>query len=82
MTASTLVDRQTPNNLWVVNYNGVMSNKVFANFQWSKKDFGFRNAGGTSTAIVRLAVHHPRCPGRRLNEQPAFQRAVFRRQRS
>ena len=52
MTASTLVDRQTPNNLWVMNYNGVMSNKVFANFQWSKKDFGFRNTGGTSTALI------------------------------
>ena len=52
MTASTLVDRQTPNSLWVMNYNGVMSNKVFANFQWSKKDFGFRNAGGTSTALL------------------------------
>jgi outer membrane receptor protein involved in Fe transport len=52
MTASTLVDRQTPNSLWVMNYNGVMSNKVFATFQWSKKDFGFRNAGGTSTALV------------------------------
>src|SRR6185295_10022334 len=34
------------------NYNGVMSSKVFANFQWSKKDFGFRNTGGTSTALV------------------------------
>jgi outer membrane receptor protein involved in Fe transport len=52
MTASTLVDRQTPNSLWVMNYNGVLSNKVFATFQWSKKDFGFRNAGGTSTAIA------------------------------
>ena len=52
MTASTLVDRETPNKLWVMSYNGVMTNKVFATFQWSKKDFGFRNAGGTSTALL------------------------------
>ena len=52
MTASTLVNRQTPNKLWVLSYNGVMSNKFFATFQWSKKDFGFRNAGGTSTVIT------------------------------
>jgi hypothetical protein len=52
VTPSTLVDRQTPNKLWVVNYNGVMSNKIFTTFQWSKKDFGFRNAGGSSTALI------------------------------
>ena len=52
MTASTLVNRQNPNKLWVVNYNGVLTNRLFATFQWSRKDFGFRNAGGSSTALV------------------------------
>jgi outer membrane receptor protein involved in Fe transport len=52
MTPSTLVDRDQVNKLWVVNYNGVLSNKVFANLQWSKKDFGFIGGGGTSTAIA------------------------------
>ena len=52
MTASTLVNRQNPNKLWVVNWNGVLTNALFATFQWSRKDFGFRNAGGTSTAIM------------------------------
>jgi outer membrane receptor protein involved in Fe transport len=51
MTPSTLVSSQNPNSLWVVNYNGVLTNKLFGNFQWSKKEFGFRNTGGTSTVL-------------------------------
>jgi Carboxypeptidase regulatory-like domain len=51
MDKNTLVNRQLPNNLFVANYNGVLGNKYFANVQYSQKHFGFRNAGGTSTAI-------------------------------
>lgn len=50
--ASTLVDRTLPNKLWVVNWNGVLTSKLFATFQFSKKDQGFRNTGGTETAIT------------------------------
>jgi hypothetical protein len=49
---ATLIDRQTVNKLWVANWNGALSRKLFATFQWSDKDFGFRNAGGTSTNII------------------------------
>ena len=52
MDPATLVNRQLPNNLWVANWNGALSNKLFATFQWSKKEQGFRNTGGTSTAIL------------------------------
>lgn len=48
---ASLIDRQTVNKLWVATWNGVLSNRLFATFQWSDKDFGFRNAGGTSTDI-------------------------------
>jgi len=51
MDTNTLINRQLPNNLFVANYNGVLGNKYFANVQYSQKHFGFRNAGGTSTAI-------------------------------
>jgi hypothetical protein len=49
----TVVDRQTPNNLWVVAYRGVVGSNLFANLQWSRRKFGFRNAGGTETALLR-----------------------------
>src|SRR6185295_3989466 len=49
---STLVTRETPNSLFVTNYNGVLANKYFATLQYSQKKFGFRGAGGTDTAIA------------------------------
>jgi len=49
---SVLVNRQTPSHLFAANYNGVLWSKYFATFQYSEKKFGFRNAGGTSTAIT------------------------------
>lgn len=47
-----LINRQTPTDLAVVNYNGVVGSRIFATLQLSRKTFGFRNAGGTSSAIA------------------------------
>ena len=44
-------ERELPNNRWVANWQGVLSSSLFATFQYSRKDFGFRNAGGTSTDV-------------------------------
>ena len=41
-----------PNDLFVVNYNGVLTPKLLATFQISQKQFGFRGSGGTDTNIV------------------------------
>jgi hypothetical protein len=49
---NTIVDRTLPNTLGVVNWNGVLSPTLFGNFQVSRKVFGFRDSGGTSTDIV------------------------------
>jgi hypothetical protein len=51
MTVNTLVNRRDENRLWVVNWNGAVTNNLFATFQWSRKDQGIRDAGGTSTDI-------------------------------
>jgi outer membrane receptor protein involved in Fe transport len=40
-----------PNDLFVASYNGVLSPRMLANFQYSRKTFGFRGSGGSSTAI-------------------------------
>jgi hypothetical protein len=47
-----LPERQLPNNLWVANWNGALTERVFGTFQWSRKEFGFRNAGSSFTDIV------------------------------
>jgi carboxypeptidase family protein/TonB-dependent receptor-like protein len=47
-----LVNRTLPNHLFAGNYNGVVSNRFLVTAQYSEKMFGFRNTGGTSTAIA------------------------------
>jgi hypothetical protein len=48
----TLVSRELPNDLWAASYRGVLTNSLFASVQVSRREFGFRNTGGTSTAIL------------------------------
>ena len=47
----TLVNRETPADLFVARYDGALSTNMYAEAQFSKKSFGFRNTGGTSTDI-------------------------------
>jgi hypothetical protein len=49
---ATLVDRTLPNDLFVANYNGVITPELFVEAQYSQKKFGFRGTGGTSTTIT------------------------------
>ncbi|HVR70201.1 MAG TPA: TonB-dependent receptor [Vicinamibacteria bacterium] len=48
----TLVDRTLPNDLFVANYNGVLTSQLFLEAQYSQKKFGFRGTGGTSQTIT------------------------------
>jgi outer membrane receptor protein involved in Fe transport len=49
---AAIVNRNLPNNRWVVSYNGVLSSNLFAEVKYSQKKFGFRGTGGTSTEIT------------------------------
>lgn len=51
LTPETIVSRSLPNRLAVATYRGVLSERLFATAQVSRKEFGFRNSGGTSTDI-------------------------------
>ena len=46
---TTSVD--SPRSFGVINWSGVLSPKMFATAQWSRKKFGFRNSGGKSTLL-------------------------------
>ena len=52
LDTTVLITRQTPNRLFVTNYNGVIGSRTYVSGQYSRKNFGFRNAGGTSTALA------------------------------
>ena len=41
-----------PNSGYSAFYSGVFSSNIYSEARWSKKHFGFRNTGGTSTNIV------------------------------
>ncbi len=48
----TIITRTLPNDLFVANYNGVISSSLFFEAQYSQKKFGFRNSGSSFTDIV------------------------------
>jgi len=48
----SLIDRNFPNTGWSIGYSGVLSNSLFAEVRYSEKEFGFRDAGGSSRDIV------------------------------
>ncbi|MFN7990328.1 MAG: TonB-dependent receptor [Thermoanaerobaculia bacterium] len=45
-------DRQTPSELYSVNYNGVLSSNLFLEAQYSKKVFKFQNSGGRVNDLI------------------------------
>ena len=46
-----LYTRRLPQRLGVVNWNGVLTSKLFATAQWSQKKFAFKDNGGRGTAL-------------------------------
>ena len=40
-----------PNDGYIVNYRGVLTDKVLADLRFSRKEFGFRNSGGTGQSL-------------------------------
>ena len=46
------IDRKTPNTLFVSNYNGMVGQRTLVTAQYSQRQYGFRNNGGTSTAVA------------------------------
>jgi outer membrane receptor protein involved in Fe transport len=49
---AVLFDRTIPQRLGVANWNGVLSSKLFATAQWSRKAYKFENSGGTGTRLI------------------------------
>ncbi|HPA95939.1 MAG: TonB-dependent receptor [Acidobacteria bacterium] len=47
----TQYSRSLPNTGLSVSYSGIFTQSLFGEVRYSKKEFGFRNAGGTSTNI-------------------------------
>ena len=48
----TLINFTIPNDLWVATYRGAVTSRLFIEGRVSRKEWGRRNVGGTSTNIV------------------------------
>ena len=49
---ASVIDRQLPQNLFALNYNGVLTNSFFVEAQYSKRKFTFENSGSQFTDPV------------------------------
>ena len=53
---ASVYDRQLPQSLFAVNYNGVLTDSFFVDAQYSKRKFSFENSGGRYTDFIRGTV--------------------------
>lgn len=56
MDLASLYDRQLPQELIAVNYNGVLTTNLSVEAQYSNRKFSFENSGGQSTDLIQGTV--------------------------
>jgi hypothetical protein len=68
----SLVTRTTPNTLLGINYNGILTDKLFLEAQYSKKQFTFENSGSPFTDLERGTLLLDRSRGQARWNSPTF----------
>lgn len=69
--ASLNAERETPNTLLAVNYNGAITDRFFIEGQYSKKDFAFIGGGARFYDMIKGTLMLDRARGTRFNS-PTF----------
>jgi len=69
--ASIVSQRELPNKLSTVNYNGVLTNNLLAELAWNDKKFAFKKSGGLYTDRIRGTWIGDAVSGARMNA-PVF----------
>ena len=72
---SLVSERETPNSIQALNYNGVLSDRFFIEGQYSKKDFKFVNSGSPFYDIVKGTLITDRARGTRY-WSPTFRKTA------
>jgi hypothetical protein len=62
---SLVKERETPNTLLAVNYNGVLTSRLFVEGQYNKKDFAFVGSGSPYYDIIKGTLITDRARGTR-----------------
>jgi hypothetical protein len=71
--ASTVAERETPNTLLAINYNGTLTENFFAEAQYSEKEFAFLGGGSPHFDLIRGTLILDRSRGARFNS-PTFKK--------
>ena len=69
--ASLNAERETPNTLFSVNYNGALTSNFFVEAQYSEKDYAFLGGGSRFDDLIRGTIILDRARGTRYNS-PTF----------
>lgn len=72
LDTASLVTRQTPNTLLGINYSGVLTDKLFVEAQYSKKQFTFENSGSPFTDPILGTLLLDRSRGNARYNSPTF----------
>ncbi len=68
----SLKSRSLPEELLAINYNGVLSNSLFAEAQYSRRKFTFENDGSQYTDLIKGTLLRDRSRGNARYNSPTF----------
>ena len=69
---ASLVNRETPQDLWSVNYTGSLSDNLLLTGQYSERQFTFIGSGATSTDLIAGTLLIDRSRGSARYHSPTF----------
>jgi hypothetical protein len=69
---ASLVNRQTPQKLWSVNYTGTFTDNLLLTAQYSRRDFTFIGSGAPSTDLIAGTLLLDRSRGSARYHSPTF----------
>ena len=72
LDTASLITRSTPNTLLGINYNGVLTDRLFVEAQYARKQFTFENSGSPFTDPIRGTLLLDRSRGNARFNSPTF----------
>ena len=72
LDTASLITRTTPNTLLGINYNGVLTDRLFVEAQYARKEFTFQNSGSPFTDPIQGTLLLDRSRGNARFNSPTF----------
>jgi outer membrane receptor for ferrienterochelin and colicin len=72
LDTASIVNRETPQELWSVNYTGTFTDNLLLTAQYSQREFSFIHSGATSTDLITGTLLLDRSRGSARYHSPTF----------